>query len=99
MDDTHAVAADGGRPGRRGFLGCMAWAGAGVLWTVSGGVPRSRLVGAAQAAPAGAAQGGLSFMQISDSHIGFANAPTPTPPARCARQWRWWRSRRATRRS
>ena len=23
---------------RRGFLKCMAWAGTGVLWTVSGGV-------------------------------------------------------------
>jgi len=26
---------------RRGLLKCMAWAGTGVLWTVSGGVPRS----------------------------------------------------------
>ena len=26
---------------RRGLLKCMAWAGSGVLWTVSGGVPRS----------------------------------------------------------
>ena len=26
---------------RRGLLKCMAWAGAGVLWTMSGGVPRS----------------------------------------------------------
>ena len=31
-------------------LECMAWAGAGVLWTLSGGVPRSTLIGAAQAA-------------------------------------------------
>ena len=65
-------------PSRRGLLECMAWAGAGVLWTVSGGVPRSRLIGSAEAAPAPSA--GLSFMQISDSHIGFANAPNTDVP-------------------
>jgi hypothetical protein len=27
---------------QRGFLKCMAWAGTGVIWTVSGGVPVSR---------------------------------------------------------
>lgn len=59
---------------RRGFLKCMTWAGAGVLWTMSGGAPRSVLIGTgAQAAPP--PRGGLSFMQISDSHIGFANPP------------------------
>ena len=64
-------------PHRRGLLECMAWAGAGVLWTVSGGVPRSRLIGRrADAAHAG----GFSFMQISDSHIGFANAPNTDAP-------------------
>ncbi len=56
---------------RRGFLKCMVWAGTGVLWTVAGGVPRSGLLGAG----AEAAEGGLSFVQISDSHIGFSNAP------------------------
>lgn len=30
---------------RRGFLKCMLWAGTGVVWTVSGGVPRSALLG------------------------------------------------------
>jgi plastocyanin len=54
---------------RRGFLSCMAWAGAGVLWTMSGGVPRSSLLGATPAVP-----GELSFVQISDSHIGFNKA-------------------------
>jgi 3',5'-cyclic-AMP phosphodiesterase len=61
----------------------MVWAGTGVLWTVSGGVPRSRLLGTADAATPGAAAsaaGGLSFMQISDSHIGFANAPNTDTP-------------------
>ena len=78
MDDLPRLAA--GRPGiqRRGLLQCMAWAGAGVLWTVSGGIPRSRLIGAAAAAvpPAGE----FSFIQISDSHIGFANAPNTDTP-------------------
>ena len=31
---------------RRGFLKCMAWAGTGVLWTMSGGVLTSKLLGA-----------------------------------------------------
>ena len=59
---------------RRGFLKCMLWAGTGAVWTVSGGVPRSALIGggAMAATPAG---GDLTFVQISDSHIGFAKAP------------------------
>jgi 3',5'-cyclic AMP phosphodiesterase CpdA len=56
---------------RRGALKCMLWAGTGILWTVSGGIPRSSLLGDAHAAESG----DLSFMQISDSHIGFANPP------------------------
>ncbi|HYL38328.1 MAG TPA: metallophosphoesterase [Bryobacteraceae bacterium] len=53
---------------RRGFLRCMQWAGTGVLWTMAGGVPESRLLGQ----PAGGRDaGGFSFIQISDSHIGF----------------------------
>src|SRR5712671_3505498 len=27
---------------RRGFLKCMAWAGTGLVWTISGGIPVSR---------------------------------------------------------
>ena len=50
----------------------MAWAGIGVVWTVSGGVPRSRLIGAAKADEAG-----FSFVQISDSHIGFEKPANP----------------------
>jgi 3',5'-cyclic AMP phosphodiesterase CpdA len=53
---------------RRGFLECMAWTGAAVVWTASGGVPSSRLITPASAAvPAG----GFSFVQISDTHVGF----------------------------
>ena len=63
---------------RRGLLKCAAWAGAGVLWTLRGGVLQSSLIGTADAAEKPAA-GGLSFVQISDSHIGFAKDPNPTP--------------------
>ena len=59
---------------RRGLLKCMAWAGAGVLWTVSGGVPRSLGIGDALAAT-----GGLTFAQISDTHIGFNKDANPHP--------------------
>jgi len=57
---------------RRGALECMLWAGTGVLWTVSGGVPASTLLGAAQAA-----ETGLTFLQISDSHVGFDKPANP----------------------
>ena len=78
LPDTFREPASG--PDRRGLLKCMVWAGTGVLWTMSGGVPRSRLLGAAQAA-APAADGGFSFVQISDSHIGFSNAPNTDTPS------------------
>jgi Icc protein len=52
---------------RRGFLKCMAWAGTGVLWTMSGGLLSSKILGAT----ADGAVGDFSFVQISDSHIGF----------------------------
>src|SRR3954469_3548834 len=58
---------------RRNFLGCMAWAGTGLLWTMAGGVPVSKVL--AQVAKDGATGpgrvGDFSFVQISDSHIGF----------------------------
>jgi len=64
--------ADG--PNRRKVLECMTWAGTGLLWTVSGGVPRSLgLVDQAVAAEAP----GFTFMQISDSHIGFDKPANP----------------------
>jgi Icc protein len=57
------------RMNRRGFLECMAWAGTGVVWTATGGVLSSRLVPAAAAADL--ASGDFSFVQISDTHVGF----------------------------
>jgi Icc protein len=61
---------------RRDLLKCMSWAGAGIVWSVAGGVPRAvNLGGSALAAPAG----GFSFVQISDSHIGFKADANPDP--------------------
>jgi 3',5'-cyclic AMP phosphodiesterase CpdA len=57
---------------RRGFLECMAWAGTGVVWTVSGGMLSSRVLGQTPQSNAGA---DFTFVQISDSHIGFAKEP------------------------
>src|SRR6266849_3709559 len=54
---------------RRGFLKCMQWAGAGLLWTMKGGVALSQ-----QTHDAMMHGGGLHFVQISDSHIGFNKA-------------------------
>src|SRR4029078_1778140 len=57
---------------RRDMLKCMAWVGTGLIWTVSGGVPSGRLFGQS---PKETAHGEFSFVQISDSHIGFSKAP------------------------
>lgn len=76
-DSPAAVGPDG--IDRRGFLSCMAWAGTGLIWTMVGGVPTSKLfaasAGASYGAPSnGNAAGSFSFVQISDSHIGFNKA-------------------------
>ncbi|HEU5396766.1 MAG TPA: metallophosphoesterase [Verrucomicrobiae bacterium] len=56
---------------RRGFLECMAWAGTGMLWTVSGGLLGSALLPARAGAAPTKAGADFTFAQISDSHIGF----------------------------
>jgi len=61
-------------PSRRKILECMTWAGTGVLWTVIGGVPRS--AGIIDTALAQSVKG-LSFLQISDSHVGFDKPANP----------------------
>jgi 3',5'-cyclic AMP phosphodiesterase CpdA len=80
MAHDHDDQEDGGRNNdgkhisRRHALECMLWAGTGVLWTVSGGVPKSlRLLGRAEAATASS----FTFLQISDSHVGFDKAANP----------------------
>ncbi|MDR3421861.1 MAG: metallophosphoesterase [Xanthobacteraceae bacterium] len=59
---------------RRKVLECMTWVGTGVLWTIAGGVPHSLgLIDQAVAQEAG----GLTFLQISDSHVGFDKPANP----------------------
>ena len=64
---------------RRGFLKCMAWAGTGLLFTLTGGILNSAALGqpglfgsGGMGAGAGAAGADFTFAQISDSHIGFS---------------------------
>jgi len=59
---------------RRQVLECMTWVGTGVLWTISGGVPHS--LGLIDQAVAQEASG-LTFLQISDSHVGFDKPANP----------------------
>ena len=66
----------GGGFDRRQALECMVWAGTGVLWGLKGGVPISlNLLGQAEAAEVQAS--GFTFLQMSDSHIGFDKAANP----------------------
>jgi 3',5'-cyclic-AMP phosphodiesterase len=63
---------------RRSLLKCFAWAGTGIVWTVAGGVPRG--VGLGLGGEAHAAEPkGFTFVQISDSHIGFKGPVNPDP--------------------
>ncbi len=63
---------------RRGFLKCMAWSGTGALYVMQGGVlksqPLSRKSSFGGKTPAGSE---LSFVQVSDSHMGFNKAANP----------------------
>ena len=55
---------------RRSFLKCMAWAGTGLVWAMNGGVlSADELLAERSGKP------GFSFVQISDSHIGFNRDP------------------------
>ena len=69
MQDIH----DHPAGGRRQFLKCMAWAGAGTLWLMKSGVLHAQPLGAGASGIAKDAS--FSFVQISDSHIGFHKAP------------------------
>lgn len=66
---------DQGGMERRNFLSCMAWTGTGLVWSLAGGVPRSGVLGPYAAEAAG--DGGWSFVQISDTHIGFKGGANP----------------------
>jgi 3',5'-cyclic AMP phosphodiesterase CpdA len=80
MDERNNRGGNGADLSRRRMLQCMSWAGVGVLWTVSGGIPRTAgLIGEVSAAES--ATGALNFVQISDSHIGFKLPANPDPTA------------------
>lgn len=61
---------------RRGFLKCMAWAGTGALCVMQGGVLKSYCFSKLPKS-GGTPTGELSFVQISDSHMGFNKAANP----------------------
>ncbi|MGB6803872.1 MAG: metallophosphoesterase, partial [Candidatus Sulfotelmatobacter sp.] len=61
---------------RRGFLKCMAWAGTGLVWTMSDGIPVSRAFAKGPGKDAGKGAD-FTFVQISDSHIGFNKPANP----------------------
>ena len=62
---------------RRGFLKCMAWAGTGALCVMQGGVLKSYSLSKLSDLGPSAAAGELSFVQISDSHMGFNKPANP----------------------
>lgn len=59
---------------RRGLLKCMTWGGTGLLWSLPAGLPSALLVdralGATPTTP-------FTFVQISDSHVGFMKPANP----------------------
>ncbi|MGP6156013.1 MAG: metallophosphoesterase family protein [Vulcanimicrobiaceae bacterium] len=55
---------------RSGFLEHVAWTGTGILWSLSA-------TGLLTAEPASTAASSFSFVQISDSHIGFSRPENP----------------------
>ena len=55
---------------RKDFLEHVAWTGSGIAWTLSAS-------GLLESRPAAAATGAFSFVQISDSHIGFSRPENP----------------------
>ncbi len=73
---TFGVITDHDGIDRRGFLKCMAWAGTGAFCVIKGGVLNSYSL---SGFPFGGHEhkGDLSFVQISDSHMGFDKAANP----------------------
>jgi Icc protein len=86
MEDNDLIKQDENNDGidRAGFLKCMAWAGTGVLWMMSGGIMKSFGMSQLIDKSTGAIKKELiipkpdfSFVQISDSHIGFNKPANP----------------------
>jgi 3',5'-cyclic-AMP phosphodiesterase len=62
---------------RRGFLKCMAWAGTGAFCVMQGGVLKSYSLSRLAELNEKQVKGELSFVQISDSHMGFNKPANP----------------------
>jgi len=62
---------------RRGFLKCMAWAGTGAFCVIQGGVLKSSSLSRLPELGEKQSKGELSFVQISDSHMGFNKPANP----------------------
>lgn len=62
---------------RRGFLKCMAWAGTGAFCVIKGGVLQSYSLSRLAEINDANASADFSFVQISDSHMGFDKAANP----------------------
>jgi len=64
-------------PSRRKTLNCLAaWTGAAVVWTMVGGVPRALGV-TSDGKVTAASKNAFTFVQISDTHIGFHKEANP----------------------
>jgi Icc protein len=64
-------------PARRQALSCLAgWTGTAVVWTVAGGVPRA-LGATGSGMSAAPSKDALTFVQISDTHVGFKKDANP----------------------
>ncbi|WP_047243775.1 metallophosphoesterase family protein [Chromobacterium subtsugae] len=77
QEESRQQTTDGDTPdaGRRKTLSCLAeWSGAAIVWTISGGIPHALGAGNAAAAADGKA---LTFVQISDTHLGFHKEANP----------------------
>ncbi|CAN5248642.1 metallophosphoesterase [soil metagenome] len=65
------------KPGRRKALECLsAWSGAAVIWSVAGGVP-SAIAAPKNGEAIKTRNDALTFVQISDTHIGFKRDANP----------------------
>lgn len=86
MDNKDIIGPDSNDDGvdRRGFIKCMAWAGTGVLWLMSGGTMKALGMSQLMNRDTGRLRDDIvipasdfSFAQISDSHIGFSKPANP----------------------
>ena len=89
--ESDAVSEESTEVNRRKFLKCMAWAGTGIVWTVSasGLLTACGDLTATPTAPTATpkpADESFSFVQISDTHIGFSTDGVNTDVLGTAKQ-------------